>query len=69
MDRPPKKKKCPFDVIFDILDDWKALSNTDPTGKNRNAPAVRQCGSCGKTIPFKSTSCRYCGKNQATREK
>lgn len=69
MDRPPEKKKCPFDIMFDILDDWKKLSNTGPAGTNKNAHAVRQCDSCGKTILFKSTSCRYCGKTQATKEK
>jgi hypothetical protein len=57
-----KKKRCPFDVLFDIIDEWQEKGKQSTAHKNTKDFENKKCHSCGEFVTREQIVCVNCGK-------
>jgi hypothetical protein len=57
-----KKQRCPFDVLFDIIDEWQEKGKQPLAHKSSKDYENRKCPSCGAFVTREKTICAGCGK-------
>jgi RNA polymerase subunit RPABC4/transcription elongation factor Spt4 len=56
------KQRCPFDVLFDIIDEWQEKGKKPSSRQNIKDFQNKRCPSCGAFVTRKQTECSNCGK-------
>jgi ribosomal protein S27AE len=55
------KQRCPFDVLFDIIDGLQEKGKKSSSPENIKDFQNRRCPSCGAFVTRKQTECSNCG--------
>lgn len=60
MDDKNDKQRCPFDVLFDVIDEWQEKSKKSSSRLNIKDYQNKRCPSCGAFVTKKQTVCSKC---------